>query len=166
MNISAYFPAEVKSSLRMVQAKTGSNVKGRLAEALRDLFRKHNVPVSVGAGRRSIGMASAKEGLPVTPAVVQWARERSGYTIEDAKRYFKKIVAWETGQALPTYVQVEDMAERFKIPVAVFFFPKPPEVPPIEKSFRTLTAKDFAAIPRRVRFFCVRARRCSSTSPS
>lgn len=98
-------------------------------------------------------MASAKQGLPVTPAVVQWARERSGYTIEDAKRYFKKIVAWEAGQALPTYVQVEDMAERFKIPVAVFFFPKPPEVPPIEKSFRTLTAEDFAAIPRRVRLF-------------
>jgi Zn-dependent peptidase ImmA (M78 family) len=98
-------------------------------------------------------MASGKGGLPVTPAVVQWARERSGYSIEDAKRYFKKIAAWEAGEALPTYVQVEDMAERFKIPVAVFFFPKPPEVPPIEKSFRTLTAEDFAAIPRRVRFF-------------
>lgn len=98
-------------------------------------------------------MASANEGLPVTPAVVQWARERSGYSIEDAKRYFKKIAAWEAGEALPTYVQVEDMAERFKIPVAVFFFPKPPKVQPIEKSFRTLTAEDFAAIPRRVRFF-------------
>lgn len=47
VNISAYFPAEVKASLRMVQAKTGYNVKDCLAEALRDLFRKHNVPVSV-----------------------------------------------------------------------------------------------------------------------
>jgi predicted lipid-binding transport protein (Tim44 family) len=46
VNISAYFPAEVKASLRMVQAKTGYNVKDCLAEALRDLFRKHNVPVS------------------------------------------------------------------------------------------------------------------------
>lgn len=98
-------------------------------------------------------MAEVKEGLPITPAVVQWARERSGYTLEDAKRHFKKIAAWEAGEALPTYVQVEDMAERFKVPVAVFFFPKPPAVPPLEKSFRTLTAEDFAAIPRRVRFF-------------
>lgn len=98
-------------------------------------------------------MAQVKEGLPITPAVVQWARERSGYSLEDAKRHFKKIAAWEAGEALPTYVQVEDMAERFKVPVAVFFFPKPPEVPPLEKSFRTLTAEDFAAIPRRVRFF-------------
>ena len=98
-------------------------------------------------------MATAKEGLPVTPAVVQWARERSGYSIEDAARHFKKIAAWEAGEALPTYVQVEDMADRFKVPVAVFFFPKPPEVPPLERSFRTLTAEDFAAIPRRVRLF-------------
>ena len=52
VNISAYFPAEVKASLRMVQAKTGSNVKGCLAEALGDLFRKHNVPVSVELGKR------------------------------------------------------------------------------------------------------------------
>lgn len=98
-------------------------------------------------------MAEVKEGLPITPAVVQWARERAGYSLEDAKRHFKKITAWEAGEALPTYVQVEAMAERFKVPVAVFFFPKPPEVPRLEKSFRTLTAEDFAAIPRRVRFF-------------
>lgn len=51
VNISAYFPADVKASLRMVQAKTGNNVKECLAEALRDLFRKHNVPVSVELGR-------------------------------------------------------------------------------------------------------------------
>jgi hypothetical protein len=47
VNISAYFPSEVKASLRMVQAKTGNNVKECLAEALRDLFSKHNVPVSL-----------------------------------------------------------------------------------------------------------------------
>jgi Zn-dependent peptidase ImmA (M78 family) len=98
-------------------------------------------------------MAEAKEGLPITPTVVQWARERAGYSMDDASRHFKKIAAWEAGEALPTYVQVEQMAERFKIPVAVFFFPNPPAVPPIEQSFRTLTAEDFAAIPRTVRLF-------------
>ena len=98
-------------------------------------------------------MAEVKEGLPITPAVVQWARERAGYSMDDAVRHFKKIAAWEAGEALPTYVQVEQMADRFKIPVAVFFFPKPPAVPPIEQSFRTLTAADFDAIPRTVRLF-------------
>ena len=98
-------------------------------------------------------MTEPREGLPITPAVVQWARKRAGYSMDDALRHFKKIAAWEAGDALPTYAQLEQMAERFKIPVAVFFFPKPPEVPPIEQSFRTLTAADFAAIPRTVRFF-------------
>ena len=50
VNISAYFPAEVKASLRLIQAKTGYNLKDCLAEALCDLFRKHNVPVSVELG--------------------------------------------------------------------------------------------------------------------
>ena len=50
VNISAYFRAEVKASLRMVQAKTGYNLKDCLAEALRDLFRKYNVPASLELG--------------------------------------------------------------------------------------------------------------------
>lgn len=47
VNISAYYPAEVKASLRIVQAKTGKNVKQLLGEALNDLFRKYNVTASV-----------------------------------------------------------------------------------------------------------------------
>ena len=103
-------------------------------------------------------MAEVKEGLPITPDIVRWARERAGYSLEEAARHFKKIEAWELGSALPTYVQVEQMADRFKIPVAVFFFPKPPTVPSIEQSFRTLTAADFAEIPRTVRLFLRRGK--------
>jgi len=47
VNISAYFPPEVKAALRHVQAKTGKNIKSCLAEALQMLFRKHNVPVTI-----------------------------------------------------------------------------------------------------------------------
>lgn len=47
LNISTFFPAEVKASLRMVQAKTARNVKEGPTEALQDLLRKHNVSVSV-----------------------------------------------------------------------------------------------------------------------
>lgn len=96
-------------------------------------------------------MADVKEGLPITPAVVQWARERSGYSLDDAGLIFKKIAAWEAGEALPSYAQLEEMADKFKTPVAVFFFPAPPELPSIQQSFRTLPADDFAAIPRNIR---------------
>jgi hypothetical protein len=41
VKISAYFPAEVKASQRMVQANTGSYAKECLADALRDLFKKY-----------------------------------------------------------------------------------------------------------------------------
>ncbi len=94
-----------------------------------------------------------KDALPITPAVVKWARERAGFSIDDASRIFKKIAAWEAGESAPSYPQLEQMAEKFKCPVAVFFFPKPPDVPALEQSFRTLTADDFAAIPRTVRAF-------------
>ncbi len=98
-------------------------------------------------------MAKVKEALPVTPAVIRWARERAGFSIEDVSKAFKKIAGWEAGEGAPSYAQLEQMAEKFKTPVAVFFFPNPPDVPSVEKSFRTLTAADFAAIPRTVRLF-------------
>lgn len=102
-------------------------------------------------------MAESKEGLPITPAVVRWARERAGYSLEDASLVLKRIAAWESGDALPSYAQVEEMAERFKTPVAVFFFPSPPVLPSIEQSFRTLSAEDFAAIPRTIRLLLRRS---------
>jgi Zn-dependent peptidase ImmA (M78 family)/transcriptional regulator with XRE-family HTH domain len=93
------------------------------------------------------------EALPVTPEVVVWARSRAGFSLEDAQKVFKRIALWENGEASPTYAQLEQMAEKFKCPVAVFFFPKPPELPSAEETFRTLRAEDLASIPRTVRAF-------------
>lgn len=114
---------------------------------------KHKGSLQLADSRWDNDTVDMKDALPITPAVVQWARERAGFSIEDASRTFKKIGAWESGDAVPSYSQLEQMAEKFKCPVAVFFFPKPPDVPAVEKSFRTLTAEDFAAIPRTVRSF-------------
>ena len=44
VNVSAYFPPEVKSSLRLVQAKRGGKIQDLLAEALNMLFTKYGVP--------------------------------------------------------------------------------------------------------------------------
>ncbi len=94
-----------------------------------------------------------KDALPVTPDVIKWARENAGFSLQEAQKTFKKIAAWETGDAAPTYSQLEQLAEKFKCPVAVFFFPERPDIPSIQKSFRTLSAADFAEIPRTVRTF-------------
>lgn len=68
----------------------------------------------------------ANDPLPVTPALINWARKRAGFSLDEAAADFKKIESWETGQSSPTYPQLERMAEKFKVPVAVFFFPEPP----------------------------------------
>lgn len=49
------------------------------------------------------------------------------------------IASWEAGTSAPTYVQLETLAYRvYKRPVALFFFPEPPEEIDPERSFRTL----------------------------
>src|ERR1700735_4873192 len=97
--------------------------------------------------------STVEEQLAITPSVVRWARVRAGYTLDEAKKYFKKIEQWELGDARPTYRQLEVMADKFKCPVAVFFFPMPPTITPVQNSFRTLPAEDFEQIPRTVKAF-------------
>lgn len=44
VNVTGYFPPEVKTSLRLVQARRSGTLQDILAEALNDLFAKYNVP--------------------------------------------------------------------------------------------------------------------------
>lgn len=71
----------------------------------------------------------------MNPAIIKWARERSGYSLAEAAAVVKKDVAiltdWESGSSAPTYVQLEKLADKYKRPVAIFFFPEPPEEPDI-----------------------------------
>lgn len=96
--------------------------------------------------------------LPVTPVVVRWARERAGYSLEEATQAFKKIEAWEAGESSPTYAQLEHLANTFKLPIAVFFFPEPPELPQINETFRTLPEAALEEIPRRIRLLLRKAK--------
>ena len=92
----------------------------------------------------------ANEGLPVNKDLISWARKRAGLTEQEAAQKFAKIAAWEAGTASPTYPQLEQMADEFKLPIAVFFFPEPPNVPPIRESFRTLPDMEFDQLPRQI----------------
>jgi transcriptional regulator with XRE-family HTH domain len=100
----------------------------------------------------------ASEGIPINKDMVAWARKRAGLTIEDAAEKFPHIAAWETGDALPTYPQLERLADELKLPIAAFFFPEPPTLPPIRESFRTLPDTEFEQIPRQVRFLLRKAK--------
>ena len=97
--------------------------------------------------------------MPVTPSVIRWARERAGYDIEFLVRmaWCRDIAAWESGRDSPTYLEVEQLAELFEVPVAVFFFPSPPKLPLIERTFRTIGVDEFGRFPPRLQLLMQRA---------
>jgi len=91
------------------------------------------------------------EQIPVNPKVLQWARQTAGYSrVEDVvnkinrKRITVEIVeAWEQGKSSPSYEQLERLAyEIYKRPLALFFFPEPPEEEAPKQSFRTLPQQE------------------------
>ena len=98
------------------------------------------------------------EPMPVTPEGIRWARTEAGISLSAAKETFPRIGEWEAGTAEPTYRQIETMANRFKVPVAVFFFPDPPLLEPIENSFRTLARESFESIPSIIRLLIRKAK--------
>ncbi len=100
----------------------------------------------------------AREQIPITPEVLKWARKRAGFSLEEVREYFRKIEKWEAGEAFPTYPQLEQLSNKFKVPVAVFFFPEPPDIPPIRNSFRTLPDAHFDQLPREIRFLLHKAK--------
>ncbi len=98
--------------------------------------------------------------MPITPEVLTWARERAGYNVDElaAKSGFAEVAASERGKSKPTYRQLENIAEILQLPVAIFFFPEPPDWPPIEETFRTLGSEQFAEIPPVIRLLLHKGR--------
>lgn len=79
----------------------------------------------------------------INPKILKWARERAGFSLEEVANAFKKdietIRGWESGNNAPTYIQLEKLAyQLYKRPIALFFFPAPPEESDEKKEFRTL----------------------------
>lgn len=99
-----------------------------------------------------------RETLPANPAIIRWARERAGFPIEEARKTLKGIERWEAGTASPSYTQLESMSDKFKIPIAVFFFPAPPNFPPISETFRTLPEHEFEQLPPRIKLLLRKAK--------
>lgn len=88
--------------------------------------------------------------MPITPAVLRWAREYAGLSIDEVRSAFRDVAVWELGESFPTYPQLENLAERYRVPVAVLLFTEPPDVLPIRESFRTLPDAEFDALPGRI----------------
>jgi len=87
--------------------------------------------------------AMSEPVVGITSGVLKWARERSGASLEDVAERLKKPIelvrSWEEGTSAPTYSQLETLAYQiYKRPLALFFFPEPPDEPDPKQEFRTL----------------------------
>jgi len=99
-----------------------------------------------------------REFMPVTPELITWAREKAGYSLEEAEHCFKKMAEWESAVSSPTYPQLEIMSEKFKVPIAVFFFPEPPQIPSVSETFRTIPESEFDRMPHRIKTLLYKAK--------
>ncbi len=87
----------------------------------------------------------------VNGAVLAWAREKQGLTPSDVAARLKctaeQVQSWEQGKRAPTYRQLETLAYTiYKRPLAVFYFPNPPEEAALREDFRTLPAADLETL--------------------
>ena len=64
--------------------------------------------------------------MPVAPAVLDWAIERSGKDRAALYSRFPRLEAWEKGEVSPTFRQVEDFAKATYVSTGYFFLPEPP----------------------------------------
>ena len=103
---------------------------------------------------------------PINPEVLVWARTSMNLGIDEVvekfgrKRVTEEVVcAWEAGEGQPTYRQLERLAyEIYKRPLAVFFFPEPPEEALPAESFRSLTPEIVASLSPRMHYLLRRAK--------
>ena len=102
---------------------------------------------------------SASVKAVVNPSVLKWARETTGYGVEDVVEKLKRktvtnatVEMWESGDSWPTYAQLKKLAEIYKRPVVLFFFSKPPSEETPEVQMRSLPETDAGKLPPRIRF--------------
>jgi Zn-dependent peptidase ImmA (M78 family)/DNA-binding XRE family transcriptional regulator len=83
----------------------------------------------------------AEKITSINPSMLQWARAMSGTTIEEVGEKIggsDKIISWEKGEDYPTYSQLKRLCDIYRKPIAVFFFPEPPQTKNLPASCRTL----------------------------
>lgn len=93
----------------------------------------------------------------IQPQILQWARERAGYSVEEVAQRLKQqpesIRDWEAGRNAPTYPQLEKLAYTlYKRPIALFFLPQPPNEPEVQQEFRSLPNVDLEELDPQTRY--------------
>ena len=100
----------------------------------------------------------------LSSSVLEWARTSIGYSIEQAAKKAgvsnERFKEWETGQKIPTYKQLETLAENvYKRPLALLLLQTPPKENTIQNDFRNLTNAEIDNISVELRIALRKAKR-------
>ena len=84
--------------------------------------------------------------VPVKSELLEWACERSGYTVDSFvdKHPKVKLREWLDGEVQPTLKQLESFANTTRAPIGYFFLPKPPKESVPIPDFRTVADRAIA----------------------
>ncbi len=115
-------------------------------------------------------MSTSKSfNVSVEPAVLIWARESIGMSIDTVVKKIKGITIntikeWEKkdGAIKPTFAQVETLSKIYKRPLSAFLLPAPPKEPPFPKDFRTLPSEEKKSLDPKTYLAIRKARRFQS----
>lgn len=98
----------------------------------------------------------------INPELLTWAREQMGFSVSDIAEHFKKepesIKDWENGSSYPSFPQLEKLANKYKRPTALFFFPEIPQEESIKQSFRILPEQEISYIQPHLRYLVRKAK--------
>lgn len=76
--------------------------------------------------------------VPVAPALIRWAVDRSGNDPEELRGRFPQLTSWVEGVTFPTLRQLELFAKATYTPVGFFFLTTPPQEKLPLPDFRTI----------------------------
>ncbi len=65
-------------------------------------------------------------GISVSAPVLTWAQRRSGRTEAELRRKFSQWDRWIEAEKLPSFAQMEKIADYTRVPIGYFFLPAPP----------------------------------------
>ena len=79
----------------------------------------------------------------INPEMLRWARERSGYTVEDIARRRRvspeRVLQWEAGESFPTWRQLEQLAyQDYHRGTLLFLLDAPPDEKTVAEEFPRL----------------------------
>jgi len=111
-------------------------------------------------------MSSKSFNVSVEPAVLIWARESIGMSIDAVVKKIKGITIntikeWEKkdGAVKPTFAQIETLSNIYKRPLSAFLLPAPPKEPPFPTDFRKFPSKEKKPLKPKTHLAIRKARR-------